>query len=328
MMSNAPGHDLRYLGDMDLIELRRLRAFVAVVEEGHVTRAAERLGMQQPPLTRLLRGLEIELGVLLVHRMPRGVRPTEAGKALLEEARAVLARAEGVVQAVRRAARGEQGRLAVGFTSSAALHPFVPAVIRTLREAQPGVSIVLEEAGTGELVDALLHERLDAAFVRSPVASVAGLRVDAVLDEPMLVALPSGHRLALDADTPLPLARLASEAFVLYRRPAGPGLYDTILAACRAVGFSPMVAQEAPRLPATLSLVAAGLGVTIVPTSMRRLGGESIVYRALTDCPGLSAPLHLAMRRAVLPPVLARFREIVRQMRAAHSGDTTSTACS
>lgn len=231
-MSNAPGYELRYLGDMDLIELRRLRALVAVVEEGHVTRAAERLGMWQPPLTRLLRGLETELGVLLVHRMQRGVRPTEAGKALLEEARAVLARAEGVAQAVRRAARGEQGRLAVGFTSSAALHPFVPAVIRTLREAQPGVSIVLEEAGTGELVDALLHERLDAAFVRSPVASVAGLLVDAVLDEPMLVALPGGHRLASDAGAALPLAGLASEAFVLYRRPAGPGLYDTILAAC------------------------------------------------------------------------------------------------
>lgn len=300
---------------MDLIELRRLRAFVAVVEEGHVTRAAERLGMRQPPLSRLLRGLEQELEVLLVHRLPRGVRPTEAGMALLEEARAVLARAGGVAQAVQRAARGEQGRLAVGFTSSAALHPFVPAVLRAFREALPGVSIVLEEAGTGELVDALLRERLDAAFVRSPVASITGLLVDAVLDEPMLAALPAGHALAAGGGAPLPLPGLAGEAFVLYRRPSGPGLYDAILAACRQAGFSPAVAQEAPRLPATLSLVAAGLGVSIVPASMRRLGGEGIAYRALTECPGLSAPLHLAMRRAAVPPVLARFRHIVRQMR-------------
>ncbi|MCY0855546.1 LysR family transcriptional regulator [Cupriavidus sp. D39] len=109
-----------------MIELRRLRAFVVLAEEGHVTRAAERLGMQQPPLTRLLRGLEEELGVLLMRRLPRGVRPTEAGLALLEEARAVLARAEGVADVVRRAAAGEQGRLAVGFTSSAALHPLCP----------------------------------------------------------------------------------------------------------------------------------------------------------------------------------------------------------
>jgi DNA-binding transcriptional LysR family regulator len=299
---------------MSLIELRRLRAFVAVVEEGHITRAAERLGMQQPPLTRLLRGLEADCGVLLVHRLPRGVRPTEAGKALLAEARAVLARAEGVQDAVRRAARGEQGRLVLGFTPSAVLHPFVPNALRALRQTLPGVAIALEEAGTGELVDGLLHGRLDAAFVRSPVASMTSLLVDPILDEPMLVALPAGHRLADGSDGSLDLADLATEDFVLYRRPAGPGLYDTILAACRAAGFSPTVAQEAPRLPGTLSLVAAGLGVSIVPASMRRLGGEMIGYRTIAGAPGLSAPLHLAMRRAVLPPVLSRFRAIVRQM--------------
>ncbi|HEY1412292.1 MAG TPA: LysR family transcriptional regulator, partial [Rhodopila sp.] len=257
---------------MDLIDLRRLRAFVTVVEEGHVTRAAERLGMQQPPLTRLLRGLEQELGVLLLHRHPRGVRPTEAGSVLLEEARAVLARAERVKETVRRAARGEQGRLAVGLTSSAALHPFVPSVLRQFRNALPGVSITLEEAGTGELVDALLHHQLDAAFVRSPVGSMETLLIDPVLDEPMLAALPAAHALARPTEEPLALVGLAKEHFVLYRRPEGPGLYDAILAACRAAHFSPIIIQEAPRLPATLSLVAAGIGISVVPASMRRLG--------------------------------------------------------
>jgi DNA-binding transcriptional LysR family regulator len=298
-----------------MIDLRRLRAFVAVAEEGHVTRAAERLGMQQPPLTRLLQGLETELGVRLLHRMPRGVRPTEAGMALLAEARALLERAGGVAEVVHRAARGEQGRLAVGFTSSAALHPLIPSVFRRFREAFPGVSVALEEAGTGELVEALLHERLDAAFVRSPVQQVPGLVVDAVLEESMLAALPAGHALAAESGAPLLLADLAGEAFVLYRRPEGPGLYDTILAACRAAGFSPMVVLEAPRLPGTLSLVAAGFGVSVVPASMRRLGGEGITYRELTGCPGLSAPLHLAMRRLAQAPALTRFREIVSQMR-------------
>ncbi len=296
-----------------MIELRRLLAFVAVVEEGHITRAAERLGMQQPPLTRLVQGLEAELGVLLLHRTSRGIRPTEAGKALLEEAKVVLAHAERVEEVVRRAARGEQGRLAIGFTSSAALHPFVSAVLRQFREVLPGVSISLEEAGTGELVDALLHERLDAAFVRSPVSKVPGLLVDDVLEEPMIAALPAGHPLASDFDTPLPLADLAREAFILYRRPAGPGLYDAILAACRGAGFSPAIAQEAPRLTATLSLVAAGLGVSVVPASMQRLGGEGVAYRPLIDCYGLSAPLHLAMRGSPLAPALARFRKLVRQ---------------
>jgi DNA-binding transcriptional LysR family regulator len=298
-----------------MIELRRLRAFAAAAEEENVTRAAEKLGMQQPPLTRLLRGLETELGVTLLIRLPRGVRPTEAGTALLEEARVLLTRAEGIPETVRRAARGEQGRLAIGFTSSAALHPFVPEVLRRYRQILPGVSIVLEEAGTGELVGALMKEQLDAAFVRSPVASMSGLLVDPVLDEPMLAALPMGHPLADKTDKPLPLAALAGEAFILYRRPAGPGLYDAILASCRRAGFSPAVAQEAPRLPATLSLVAAGLGISIVPASMRRIGGDGIVYRTLSGCPGLSAPLHLVMRQARLAPALARFRKLVQEMR-------------
>lgn len=305
-----------------MIDLRRLRAFVAVAEEGHVTRAAERLGMQQPPLTRLLRGLEAELGVLLLRRLPRGVRPTEAGQVLLEEARAVLARTAELEDAVRRAARGEAGRLAVGFTPSAALHPFVPAVLRAFREQAPAVRMELDEAGTTELVDALLHGRLDAAFVRSPVGRVPGLLVEPVLEEPMLAALPAGHLLAGPEEdgTPLPLAGLAAESFILYRRPAGPGLYDAILAACRAAGFSPVVAQEAPRLPATLSLVAAGLGVSVVPASMRRLAVAGVTYRDLDGCPGLSAPLHLALRRAGLTPTVTRFRLAVCHARAGTTG--------
>lgn len=297
-----------------MLDLRRLQAFVAVVEEASITRAAERLGMQQPPLTRLLRGMEAELGVQLLRRLPRGVAPTEAGRALVEEARAVLARASGVAGAVHRAARGEQGRLAIGFTSSAALHPFVPAALRAFREAHPAVLMALDEAGTAELVDAVLQGRLDAAFVRTPVGSVAGLLVDPVLDEPMVAALPAGHPLAAQDAEPLPLAALAGQPFVLYRRPAGPGLYDAILTACRSAGFTPAVVQEAPRLPATLSLVAAGLGLSLVPASMRRLAVAGVVYRTLSDDTRLSAPVHLALRRVGPSATAARFRATVRHL--------------
>lgn len=243
-----------------MIELRRLRAFVTVVEEGNITRAAERLFIQQPPLTRLLQGLEDELGVTLLQRLPRGVRVTEAGGVLFEEARALLARAERLHEAVQRAARGEQGHIAIGFTSSAALHPFVPNLLRRYRDILPGITTQLEEAGSGELMEALLEQRLDAAFVRSPANGIPGLSVEPVLSEPMVVALPLGHRLAHETQQPLPLTELAHEAFILYRRPAGQGLYDAILAACHRAGFSPRIVQEAPRLPATLSLVGAGLG--------------------------------------------------------------------
>lgn len=205
-----------------MIELRRLRAFVTVVEEGNITRAAERLFIQQPPLTRLLQGLEDELGVTLLQRLPRGVRVTEAGGVLFEEARALLARAERLREAVQRAARGEQGHIAIGFTSSAALHPFVPNLLRRYRDIQPGITTQLEEAGSGELMEALLEQRLDAAFVRSPANGIPGLSVEPVLSEPMIVALPLGHRLAHETQQPLPLAELAHEAFILYRRACRP----------------------------------------------------------------------------------------------------------
>lgn len=302
-----------------MIELQRLRAFVAVAEEGHVTRAAERLGMAQPPLSRLLRGLEEELGVRLLLRLPRGVRPTAAGVALLEEARAVLARAGGVRDAVLRAARGEQGRLAVGFTASAAMHPFVPAALRAFRAEVPQVRLALDEAGTVELADALLQGRLDAAFVRSPVGNVPGLAVEPILEEPMVAALPAGHPLVGEADAAIALAALAGETFVLYRRLSGPGLHDAIISACSRAGFSPIVGQEAPRLPATLSLVAAGLGISIVPASMRRMAPEGVAYRALTGCPGLSAPMHLATLASGLSPPALRFRALVRRLRAAQA---------
>ncbi len=294
-----------------MLELRQLKAFVAIAEEGYITRAAERLGMQQPPLTRLLQSLEAELGVVLMERLPRGVRPTTAGLALLDEARGILAQVDGVADVVRRAARGERGRLAIGFTSSAALHPFVPSVLRLFRETFVGVSVMLEEAGTGELLDALRHEKLDAAFIRSPLSDTQALQDEPILVEPMLLALPTDHPLALDATTPLPLAALATEAFVLYRRRVGLGLYDAILVACREAGFSPQVVQEAPRMTATLSLVAAGLGVSIVPSSMQRLRGDGIVYRALSECRSLVAPLHLATRIGDTSSVLDQFRKLV-----------------
>ncbi|QBQ13802.1 LysR family transcriptional regulator [Pseudomonas sp. SXM-1] len=311
MRTNARIDHLPYLKSIPMLELRQLRAFVAIAEEGYITRAAERLGMQQPPLTRLLQSLEAELGVVLMERLPRGVRPTTAGLALLEEARHILASVDGVADIVRRAARGERGRLAIGFTSSAALHPFVPSVLRLFRETFVGVSVVLEEAGTGELLDALLHEKLDAAFIRSPLSGTQALQDQPILVEPMLLALPTDHPLAINPSTPLPLAALATEAFVLYRRRVGLGLYDAILVACREAGFSPQVVQEAPRMTATLSLVAAGLGVSIVPASMQRLRGDGIVYRELSECRSLVAPLHLATRVGDTSSVLERFRELV-----------------
>jgi DNA-binding transcriptional LysR family regulator len=296
-----------------MIDLRRLSAFVAVVEEGHITRAAERISMQQPALSRIIRGLEVELQVSLLKRLPRGVRPTAAGVALFEEARAVLARAELVPHVVRRVARGEQGRLSIGVTISAAANPFVPALVRKLRRLVPDLAIDLAEAGAVELMDALAHERLDAAFVRASAGDRKLLKAELILDETMAVAFPSGHALDNASNQPIRLGDLAEDEFVLYRRTEGFGIYDNILAACRRIGFLPKVVQEAPRLSTALNMVAAGLGVTIVPASMQSCANSAIAYRRLDECDRLFAPLHCVMRRANSTPSLTRFRSLIKE---------------
>ena len=293
-----------------------MRYFIAVAEEGHITRAAQRLGIQQPPLSQQIRGLERELDAQLFHRRPRGVELTDAGRALLAEARTILALVDRAVAAARQTAQGKRGRIAVGFTSSAPFHPFVPRVIRAFREAYPAVSLTLEENGTADLVQGLRTGRLDAAFIRSPIAG-AELIVRPLLVEEMVVALPAHHRLASrnggGTGRALPLRMLSAETFILYRRPSGPGLYDAIISACRRAGFSPNVGQEAPLIVSTLNLVAAGLGVSIVPASLYRQHLDGVVYRGIRGRPRLWAPLNLAYRLEGGSPALRQFTELILQ---------------
>src|SRR5215475_14393058 len=253
------------------MELRHIRYFVAVAEEGRIAWAAERLGMQQPPLSQQIKALERELDVQLFRRKARGVELTEAGHAFLDNARAMLAQLTHTCETTRRTARGEQGRICVGVTPTGPFHPFVPRVIRAFREAFPLVALTLEECLSDELVERLCDERMDAAFIRTSLVDPKGLVINPLLEEPMLVALPSEHVLAVsDGDTAISLKRLAGETFILYG-PPGTGMYDATIAACHAAGFSPRVGQQAPRITSTLSLIAAGLGIALVPASLQRM---------------------------------------------------------
>lgn len=306
-----------------MMELRHLRYFLAVAEEGHVTRAAERLGMQQPPLSQQIRALERELDVRLFRRLPRGVELTEAGAAFLAEVRTILGEVDHAVAAARRTARGEQGRLALGFTSSAPFHPFVPRTIRAFREAWPRVSLTLEESGTTALIEAVRGGRIDAAFIRTPVADPAGLRLDPLLEEPMVVALPAEHPLAPPAGgeaTAIALRALAAETFLVFRRPDGPGLYDTTIAACLAAGFTPRIGQEAPRIVSTLNLVAAGLGIALVPSSLQRMQMDGVAWRRLAGARRPTAPINLASRRHDASAVVRRFLALARRTAGGMSG--------
>jgi DNA-binding transcriptional LysR family regulator len=305
------------------MDLRRLRYFIAVAEEGHVTRAAERLGMQQPPLTQQIKALERELGVQLIRRKPRGVALTEAGSVFLEEARAALARLERAVMLTKRTARGEQGRLVIGIAPTAPFHPLVPQVIRTFRETYPLVSLMMEECLSRQAVEFLSSGLIDVAFLRAPLAHSEGLEISPLLEEPMVVALPSGHALARGraARAPLELFRLAEETFILFGGNAGPGIADVSLAACHRAGFSPRLGQQAPRIASALSLVAAGLGIALVPSSIQRLQVEGVTYRPLHPSEAPTATLSLATRARDPSPVVSNFVRMVRRAPSpGHSG--------
>ncbi len=304
------------------MELRHLRYFIAVAEEGHITRAAERLGMQQPPLSQQIRAIEKELGVQLFRRKARGVELTDAGRALLAEARATLLHLERAVETTRRTARGEQGRLCVGVTSTSPFHPLVPRAIRTFREACPNVSLTVEECLSNELIERLRNERLDVAFIRTALADPGALRISLLLQEPMVVALPSGHALAHEAgEAALSLQRLAAETIILYG-PPGTGMYDATIAACHAAGFNPRVgnldasSQLAPRIASTLSLVAAGLGISLVPSSLQRMHMDGVVYRRLQGAVLPRASLSIASRLGDPSSVVRKFLDAVRSVAA------------
>ena len=303
------------------MELRHLRYFAAVAEEGHITRAAERLGLQQPPLSKQIRALEDEIGARLFRRTPRGVILTDVGTVFLEDVRKILDGTEQAVARARKTARGEAGRIVVGLTSSATFYPLIQRIIRGFRETAPDVSLELRERASAEQVEALISGDLDLGFVRTKVPKEAGIAVYPLIEEPMLAAFPVGHRLSQPEDRPLALRALASESFVLYRRSTGAGLYDSIIAACNAAGFVPKTEQEAPWIGATLNLVAAGLGVTIVPLSFNRMQLDGVVYRHLEDRPNLKARIDLACRRNDCSAVADAFVSFVRNQ-AKNDADT------
>ena len=281
------------------MDIRALRYFVAVAETGHMTRAAEQLGIQQPPLSVQIKTLERELGVLLLRRHPRGVALTDAGRLFQAEAARMLQDMEAMKQRMTRVAKGQAGTLAVGFTSSAAAHRFMPEALRAFRRTHPDVELQLREDNAAELTEALAAGRLHCGLLRVPVARPEGLVFETLLREPVLVARPSDHRLALARhkdSRPLPLAKLCEEGIILVRRPGAPGLYAELLALCHAKGLRPRVVAEVDRMMTNLNLVAAGVGLSVVPASMAGVHAHAVAYARLADGGQLDAPLTLVSR--------------------------------
>jgi DNA-binding transcriptional LysR family regulator len=288
-----------------VMELRHIRYFLAVAEERHFTRAAARVGIGQPPLSQQIKDLEVEIGAALFRRVAHGAELTPAGLAFLDRVKGMPALAEQGKQAARRASRGELGSLRIGFTASSAFNAVVPTAIRSFRRAYGDVELALEESNTTRLVTGLEEASLDAAFLHLADAGIEALQLRLLAEEPMVVALPASHPAA--ARQAVDLAVLKLDPFLLFPRSIGPMLYDIIIGACRMAGFDPLIGQLVPQLSSVIALVAADIGVSIVPVSMSQLQVTGVAYRAIAGEATPIAPLALATRRGDTSRVVQNF---------------------
>jgi DNA-binding transcriptional LysR family regulator len=298
------------------MELRHLRYFVAVAEELHFGRAARRLHIAQPPLSRQVRDLEREVGTPLFDRGPRGVQLTHAGRAFLPEARLTLAQAERAQRTALRAANGETGRLRVGFVEAATYSGILPDVLSFFRMHLPGIGLSLLELDSVQQVEALREGRIDLGILgTAPADADRWLQAEPVHTDPLVLVVPQGHPLA--GRKRFALADLAAESFVLMPRYSAPPLHDDIIARCREAGFSPRVAQEAAGWHTTVSLVGAGVGVAFVPQSLERLLRSGVSYRAVRDL-DVSLETTAVWRQGERSPVRDRFVTVLRAVALSH----------
>jgi DNA-binding transcriptional LysR family regulator len=288
-----------------LPDLRSIRSFVAVAEQQSFGRAAESLSLAQPSLSLQIQKLERDLGVQLFRRTSRRVELTDAGEALLVEARALLAHAQIAVETARNVASGEVGRLRVGFYDTAPLI-IMPALLHRFRLRYPRVHLHFVEHSTREQLAMLARGEIDIGILRGPVADKA-IASRRVATETLLVALPEQHPLA--GSDAIDVAALRDEPFVLLPRAKGSGLYDEIIMLCRKHGFSPSLGQEANETHTVCGLVAAGIGVSIVPSSVRALRVRGLAYRPLR--PTSTIQRNVAWLAASRTPALRAFVEML-----------------
>lgn len=305
------------------VELRHLRYFVAVAETQHFGRAAERLHMAQPPLSQAIRQLEAELGVELFVRTTRRVALTPAGETFRDDAARILSELEESTRRVTHYAEGRRGVLRIGVTGSAAFAE-LPRIARIVERDLPGVALeVSPELLTRTQEQALVESRIDVGVLRPPIFS-PGLSYGVLARDGFLLALPERHRLA--GGRAVALIELADEAFVTYPLAAQSVVNDAVLRSCHAAGFTPRYEHEAAETSTLLALVAAGLGVALVPASVQALRLDGVVYTAVSGVSDLS--LALAWRGDDTSPLLARFLSAVRDDRPFLTDDVAARVAS
>ena len=289
------------------MELRHLRYFVTVAEELHFGRAAEKLFISQPPLSQQIQQLEREIGVSLFLRTSRSVQLTPAGEVFLRDARLILAAVDNAVLGAKRAARGEEGWLGIGFAASAT-YDLLPAVLHDFRESYPAIELSLVELNAAEQAIALQDRSIHVGFAR-PLIEDDELVVGSVLKESFVAALTETHPLAHKLE--LSLTELAPEPFVSFPELPLPSYAQSVRLACEDAGFTPRVVQEVREMQTAISLVVAGLGIALLPASVANLHRTGLSLLPLKE-PAPRTELAVVSRRNDPSPVLENFLAIVR----------------
>jgi DNA-binding transcriptional LysR family regulator len=294
----------------NILDFRRLYYFVIVAEELHFTRAAERLHIAQPPLSYQIQQLERELGAQLFERTRHHVQLTEAGQVLLDAARRIFGQIDQTVYAVRRVGHGEVGLLTVGFTPSAS-NSILPILLQKFRQRFPDVQLFLKEMNPDQVVRGLYDQCIDVGLLYLPL-DTPNLSTHTVLRESLVVALPAIHTYAMQSQ--VALRTLAEDHFIVPPRyTLVPGLYSHIMEVCRQASFTPKVVQEAWLMQTIISLVAANMGVALIPSSIQNLHRAGVVYKPLQDVSPV-VEIGVVWRRDDTLPALQRFLQIVEEM--------------
>ena len=294
------------------MELRHLHYFIAVAEELHFTRAANRLNMAQPPLSQQIQNLEVEIGVPLFYRTKRQVELTDAGKIFLEKAYQVIADIEKACVAAQNTHQGKLGRLIVGFTGIATFN-MLPHLIPAYRAMYPLVELTLRQLGTADQAQALLKEELQVGILCLPVVT-SELNFEVVYRDSFVVALPKNHPLASESQY-IEVQQLAQESFIITTRKVGEGYHDGIINICRHAGFEPRISQEVHELQTSVSLVAAGMGIALLPYSIQKLQIKGVVYRRIKNAiPPLETAI--AWNKNQKSPSVQKFLDLTRSVAA------------
>jgi DNA-binding transcriptional LysR family regulator len=296
------------------MEMRHLRYFVAVAEHLHFGKAAAELRIAQPSLSHQIRQLETELQTELLHRTKRRVQLTEAGRLFLEQAREILAHTDRAALIARRAVQGTAGRLRIGLAYWMDVTNLIE-VVKRLERRQPGIQLEMRQMSATRQLTAIGEERLDIGFVHPPIPKQ--LNGEIVASEPFVAALPFHHRLSMTPS--IPLAALSHEPFILFPRESMRHLYDRAIEVCGEVGFTPNVREEIDQPDLMLRLVAAGLGISLVPSSARKAPRPGVALRMLEPSRRV-LDTAVAWPKHASPPVLGLFLEVVREVFNAASG--------